>query len=209
MKGQFMKKSFFLTIVCITAMAALMLTACDPEGTAQRNHLGWILNTSEAPQLSVDQLMDSIKAYNDAGGPQMPIPFTLTDIDVQPRAHGRYVNEETGSSLTFNLGTTDDADYSIGTVEMDLHGQFVMGAVVDREPETGYVQPRGKSVYTIYTLAFTEADSTATDSLACDTIPTTIPKRWWVPALLYVYPSGDSIITTSGHECSTHLFILE
>lgn len=92
---------------------------------------------------------------------------------------------------------------------MDLHGQFVMGSVSSGEPEIGYVQPRGKSVYTIYTLSFKEADGAASDSLASDSVPTTIPQRWWVPALLYVYPSGDSIITTSGHECSTHVFRYE
>ena len=203
-----MKKNNFMKAIAATLVATLFLTACDPEGTAQRNYLGQILNYSEDPNLSVDQLMDSIKAYNDAGGPQMLIPFTLTDIDTQPR-DGRYVNAETGSSLTFNLGTTDDADYSIGMVEMDINGQFVMGATVDREPEMGYVQPRGKSVYTIYTLETKESDCEATDSLACDTMPATQAKRCWVPALLYVYPSGDSIITTSGHESSTHVFRYE
>lgn len=139
----------------------------------------------------------------------MLVPFTLTDIDMLPHDNGRYVNAETGSTLTFQLDATDDADYSIGTVEMDLHGQFVMGSVSSGEPEIGYVQPRGKSVYTIYTLSFKEADGAASDSLASDSIPTIIPQRWWVPALLYVYPSGDSIITTSGHESSTHVFRYE
>lgn len=204
-----MKKNNLMKAIVATAVAALFLTACDPEGTAQRNHLERLLNEDEGPNLTTDQLMDSIKAYNDAGGAQMLVPFTLTDMDVLPHANGRYVNAETGSSLTFHLDTTDDADYSIGTVEMDIHGQFVMGSISSGEPEMGYVQPRGKSIYTIYTMAMMETDSAATDSLASDTIPTTIPQRWWVPALLYVYPSGDSIITTSGHECSTHLFILE
>ena len=86
-----MKKNNFMKALAATVVAALFLTACDPEGTAQRNYLGQILYYSEDPNLSVDQLMDSIKAYNDAGGPQMLVPFTLTDIDTQPR-DGRQIN---------------------------------------------------------------------------------------------------------------------
>jgi len=204
-----MKKNLIPKTLCIMAMAAMVLTSCDPEGTAQRNHLGRLLNDDDGPNLTLNQLMDSIKAYNDAGGAQMLVPFTLTDIDMLPHDNGRYVNAETGSTLTFQLDATDDADYSIGTVEMDLHGQFVMGSVSSGEHEIGYVQPRGMSVYTIYTLSFQEADGAASDSLASDSVPTIISQRWWVPALLYVYPSGDSIITTSGHECSTHVFRYE
>ena len=182
--------------ILIFAASVLMLTACDPEGTSQRNYIGNFLNEPENSSMGAKELIDSLQKR---GSDWMYLPFSLTDLDVRPEAKGCYKDPVTGSTLQFNLDLTDDPDYSIGTVDVETHGVFVMGTTSADDSFTNYLQPRGNSLYTLYECE--PADSTTADSVA--------PIRVFNHVLLYVYPSGDSIMTTCGHKQTTNLFILQ
>lgn len=182
--------------ILILAASVLMLTACDPEGTSQRNYISHFLNEPGTSTMGAKELMDSLKKSE---SDWMYLPFSLTDLDVRPEAKGCYKDPVTGSTLQFNLDLTDDPDYSIGTVDVETHGVFVMGTTRADDSFTNYLQPRGNSLYTLYECE--PSDSTTADSVA--------PKRVFNHVLLYVYPSGDSIVTTCGHKQTTNLFILQ
>jgi hypothetical protein len=135
--------------------------------------------------------MDSINTYNDhIKG--FDIHFPLTDTDERPRENTPYVNPVTGSKMIFSL-STDDADFSIGsvTIEQKTVGEISLGNDTSAPSFTKYVQSRGKGVYALYAM------SESSDSLT---------RRIWSRVLLYVYPDADSIMTTRGYADSKHLF---
>jgi hypothetical protein len=168
-----------------------LLMGCDPSGTTQMNKLGDLLNDGNGPTMSISQLMDSINTYNDRIK-GFDIHFPLTDTDERPLEHTPYVNPATGSKMVFAM-STDDADFSIGTVSIDQNteGEISFGNGSSPPQFTKYVQSRGKGVYALYYM------SESSDSLV---------RRIWSRVLLYVYPGADSIMTTRGYADSKHIF---
>ena len=183
--------------ILVLAASVLLLTACDPEGTSQRNYISNFLNKPETSTMGAKELIDSLQK---SGSDWMYLPFSLTDQDVRPETKGCYKDPVTGSTLQFHLDLTDDPDYSIGTVDVETHGVFVMGTTRADDSFTNYLQPRGNSLYTLYEW-HEPADSTTAYSVT--------PSRVFNHVLLYVYLSGDSIVTTCGHKQTTNLFILQ
>ena len=168
-----------------------LLMGCDPAGTTPMNKLGDLLNDGNGPTMSIAQLMDSINTYNEhIKG--FDIHFPLTDTDERPRENTPYVNPATGSKMIFSM-STDDADFSIGsvTIEQKTVGEISLGNDTSAPSFTKYVQSRGKGVYALY------ERSESSDSLT---------RRIWSRVLLYVYPGADSIMTTRGYADSKHLF---
>ena len=168
-----------------------LLMGCDPAGTTQMNILGDLLNNGNGPTMSISQLLDSINTYN-YRIKGFDIHFPLTDTDERPLEDKPYVNPATGSKMIFSM-YTDDPDFSIGTVtiEQKTAGEVSFGNGTSAPSYTKYVQSRGKGVYALYFIP------EISDSLT---------RRIWSRVLLYVYPGGDSIMTTRGYAASQHVF---
>ena len=175
----------------LMGMTALMLmAACDPKGTWQMNRLGDLLNAEGGPVLTIDQLMDSISELNRHD--DFSVLFPLTDVDQRP-LEGVYQNPVTGSTLQFHPAEQRDSILTVGTV--DINQQTELEVTLTTKPVTKFVQARGKSVYALYEV------NTSTDSLGTG-------RQWasWSRVLLFVYPGGDSIMTTRGSKHLTHIF---
>lgn len=177
---------FFVMLLLI-----LLCTACDPVGMSQINLLGDLLNSDVGPTLSAEQLLDSIESLNQRKE-GFSIHFPVTDENTSPKDDGIYVNPKTGSSIQFDL-TPADSLYGIGTVAIvqQTDGELSFGHNSLDSVITLHVQSRGKGIYALYSA------SLGSDSL---------PRRIWSRVLLYVYPKGDSIMTTRGIEATTHIF---
>ena len=174
-----------------TMLLVFLLMGCDPAGTTQMNKLGDLLNNGNGPTMSISQIIDSINTYNKCIK-GFDIHFPLTDSDERPLENMAYVNRVTGSKMQFSM-STDDADFSIGTVTIDqkTEGEVSFGNGTSAPSFTKYVQSRGKGVYALYYIPETS------DSLT---------RRIWSRVLLYVYPGADSIMTTRGYAASEHVF---
>lgn len=175
----------------IAMLLMFLLMGCDPAGTTQMNMLGNLLNDDNGPTMSIAQMMDSINTYNERIK-GFDIHFPLTDNDERPLENIPYINPVTGSKMLFST-STDDADFSIGTVaiEQKTEGEVSFGNGAFAPSFTKYVQSRGKGVYALYYIPETS------DSLT---------RRIWSRVLLYVYSGADSIITTRGYAGSKHTF---
>lgn len=171
-----------LTILCV---------GCDPEGTSQMNLLGDLLNSDAGPTLSAEQLLDSIESFNQRKK-GFSIHFPVTGENTSPKDNGIYVNPKTGSNIRFVL-TPDDSLYSMGTatIVQQTAGELSFGRSSLDSVLTLHVQSRGKGIYALYSTSL-NSDS--------------ITRRIWSRVLFYVYPKGDSIMTTRGSESTTHIF---
>lgn len=169
-------------------MAVMCCVACDPVGTGAMNRLGDLLNSEEGPTMPIGQLMDSVAYYNEHVT-DFSIHFPLTATDERPRQEGCYVNPVTGSKLTFHLEGMSDGIGTIGTVDIEQHkeGEVSFGNGSIDSCFTKQVQARGRGVYALYY----NADSVS---------------RSWSRVLLFVYPGGDSLMTTRGTAAMTSVF---
>ena len=167
-------------------LLALLYVGCDPV-----NLLGDLLNSDVGPTLSAEQLLDSIESLNQRKE-GFSIHFPVTDENASPKDGKIYVNPKTGSSIQFDLTSTDSL-YGMGTVIIvqQTDGELTFRHNALDSVVTRHVQSRGKGIYALY--------STSLDS-------DSLPRRIWSRVLLYVYPGADSIMTTRGYEDSKHLF---
>lgn len=172
-------------------LLTFLYVGCDPVGMSQMNLLGDLLNSDVGPTLSAEQLLDSIESLNQRKE-GFSIHFPVTDENASPKDGKIYVNPKTGSSIQFDLTSTDSL-YGMGTVIIvqQTDGELTFRHNALDSVVTRHVQSRDKGIYALY--------STSLDS-------DSLPRRIWSRVLLYVYPGADSIMTTRGYEDSKHLF---
>lgn len=177
-------------MICCLSLCMTLLTGCDPKGTAARNRLGYLLNDN--PDMTAEALLDSLEYLNGVT-PDFDVHLPVTDADTRPHADGLYVNAKTGSSLQFALSDTVDAPYGIGTVTIhQLADEFFL----NKDTMELMVHAWGKGIYTGYDF-YTPSDSQGEEQQ---------PARAHARFLMFVYPGGDSILTTQGYKASENVF---
>ena len=179
----------------LVLLVALMMTACDPKGTAARNRLGWLLDDN--PDMTAEALLDSLDYFNGVT-PDFSVHLPVTDADTRPHADIQYVNARTGTSISFTIPDSIDDAYGIGTIsirtgsenELTFHGTDT--AVVAR------VHAWGRGIYSIY------SKDSVTDEEGHSQL-----RIYQRSCLMFVYPGGDSILTTLGFKDSENIFRLK
>lgn len=177
-------------MICCLSLCMTLLTGCDPEGTAARNRLGYLLNDN--PDMTAEALLDSLEYFNGVT-PQFDVDLPVTDADTRPYTDGRYVNPKTGSSLQFVLSDTVDAPYGIGTVA--IH-QSADEFFLNKDTLELMVHAWGKGIYTGYNFYYPSDNEGDVQQ----------PERGHAFFLMFVYPGGDSILTTQGFKESENVF---
>ena len=183
----------------LALLTAVMMTACDPKGTAARNQLGWLLDNN--PDMTAEALLDSLEHLNGVT-PDFSVHLPVTSADTRPLSDMEYVNPVTGSQLVFHLNDTIDDPFAIGTVTISQKsGSQPLGELGFYKADSIYVEAVhawGKGIYT----AFVRDTITDDDGSTKERI---FHKEY----LMFVYPGGDSILTTQGFKDSENIFKLK
>ena len=148
--------------------------------------------------MTADQLLDSLKGLNSVT-PNFSIHLPVTDADTRPLSDVPYINPKTGSSICFHLNDVSDDPYAIGTVSIDQKpGKQALGELAFYEADSIYlerVHAWGRGIYTTY----------VRDTITSDD-GTSEPRILHHAYLMFVYPGGDSILTTQGFMKSENTF---
>ena len=174
-----------LFVVLSTLLLTFELAACDPEGTAARNRLDWLLN--EYPDMTAEALLDSLDSYNNIV-PDFDVHLPATNKDTRPHEDGCYVNTESGKSLRFHFPDSTDDPYYVGTVSIAYNDTT----------KVEKVHAWGKGIYTVCN-TYTKTDDEGNEQQAWGN----------EPRLMFVYPDGDKILTTEGFKASEQVFHYE
>lgn len=181
-----------LLIVSCLSLCMTLLTGCDPKGNYARNRLWLLLQYN--PDMTAEALLDSLEEYNSVVS-DFDVHLPATDADTRPHTDGRYVNPKTGSSLQFVLSDTVDAPYGIGTVSIRQQSYNELTFYDNDSTYVESVHAWGKGIYTTYKFVF-KTDNKGNAGY----------ERTHECYLMFVYPGGDSILTTQGYKASENVF---
>lgn len=147
---------------------------------------------------------DSLAGLHESGSIRN-VALPLNDEDVLPRM-GTYRNDATGGTITFRPYTNEkdtvnpicQADFRVA-----MHSWEEQVYLPEDSAYTECIQNRGKGILAIYRIVHNYGPNGGKHR-CYDKHPDGYPEYWG--ALLYVYPSADSLMMTVGYEESKRTY---